>query len=124
VSARLIYPEGRTALAQANRLGRLTGRQLRVAVDWPVARDHYEVGVVDSMSRGQVHGVISPQTMSSTASLAIREHNLLSGPIQALLPGGHFGSTSCGDGRCGRNTRPDRPVDTLGDGNDVPDTQP
>jgi predicted nucleic acid-binding protein len=32
VSARLIYPEGRAALAQANRLGRLTGRQLRVAV--------------------------------------------------------------------------------------------
>jgi predicted nucleic acid-binding protein len=33
VSARLVYPEGRAALAQANRVGRLTGRQLRAAVN-------------------------------------------------------------------------------------------
>lgn len=33
VSARLVYPEGRAALAQAHRLGRLTARQLRAAVD-------------------------------------------------------------------------------------------
>lgn len=33
VSSRLVYPEGRAALALANRLGRLTGRQLRAAVD-------------------------------------------------------------------------------------------
>ncbi|MGH8774906.1 MAG: type II toxin-antitoxin system VapC family toxin [Jiangellaceae bacterium] len=32
VSVRLVYPEGRSALAQANRLGRLTARQLRAAV--------------------------------------------------------------------------------------------
>jgi predicted nucleic acid-binding protein len=32
VSARLIYPEARAALAQARRLGRLTARQLRGAV--------------------------------------------------------------------------------------------
>ena len=32
VSARLVYPEGRAALAQAQRLGRLTARQLRAAV--------------------------------------------------------------------------------------------
>jgi uncharacterized protein len=32
VSARLVYPEGRAALAQAHRLGRLTARQLRAAV--------------------------------------------------------------------------------------------
>jgi predicted nucleic acid-binding protein len=32
VSVRLAYPEGRAALAQAQRLGRLTSRQLRVAV--------------------------------------------------------------------------------------------
>lgn len=32
VSVRLIYPEGRAALAQAQRLGRLTARQLRDAV--------------------------------------------------------------------------------------------
>jgi hypothetical protein len=32
VSVRLAYPEGRAALAQAQRLGRLTARQLRVAV--------------------------------------------------------------------------------------------
>ena len=32
VSVRLAYPEGRAALAQAQRLGRLTVRQLRVAV--------------------------------------------------------------------------------------------
>jgi predicted nucleic acid-binding protein len=31
VSARLVYPEGRAALAQAHRLGRLTARQLRDA---------------------------------------------------------------------------------------------
>lgn len=33
VSSRLVYPEGRAALSQANRLGRLAGRQLRVAVN-------------------------------------------------------------------------------------------
>lgn len=33
VSARLVYPEGRAALAQAHRLGRLTTRHLRVAVE-------------------------------------------------------------------------------------------
>ena len=33
VSARLLYPEARAALAQAGRLGRLTSRQLRVAVN-------------------------------------------------------------------------------------------
>ncbi|MEY2430362.1 MAG: uncharacterized protein QOC92_87 [Acidimicrobiaceae bacterium] len=33
VSARLVYPEGRAALAQAHRLGRLTTRQLRSAVE-------------------------------------------------------------------------------------------
>ena len=38
VSSRLVYPEGRAALAQANRLGRLTGRQLRAAVNELVAR--------------------------------------------------------------------------------------
>jgi uncharacterized protein len=32
VSARLVYPEGRAALAQAHRLGRLTAVQLRAAV--------------------------------------------------------------------------------------------
>lgn len=32
VSARLVYPEARAALAQAHRLGRLTARQLRAAV--------------------------------------------------------------------------------------------
>ena len=32
VSVRLVYPEGRAALAQARRLGRLTARHLRAAV--------------------------------------------------------------------------------------------
>lgn len=32
VSTRLVYPEGRAALAQAHRLGRLTARQLRATV--------------------------------------------------------------------------------------------
>ena len=32
VSVRLVYPEGRAALAQAHRLGRLTARQVRGAV--------------------------------------------------------------------------------------------
>lgn len=33
VSVRLMYPEARAALAQAQRMGRLTGRQLRSAVE-------------------------------------------------------------------------------------------
>lgn len=33
VTSRLVYPEGRAALAQAHRLGRLTRRQLRSAVE-------------------------------------------------------------------------------------------
>lgn len=48
VSARLVYPEGRAALAQAHRLGRLTARQLRAAVGELEARyDQLDLVEVD-----------------------------------------------------------------------------
>lgn len=47
VSVRLVYPEGRAALARAKRLGRLTARQLRSAVtgleSLDAQLDHVEV---------------------------------------------------------------------------------
>jgi predicted nucleic acid-binding protein len=46
VSVRLVYPEGRAALAQAQRLGRLTVRQLRAAVREFEAR-YLELDVVE-----------------------------------------------------------------------------
>lgn len=46
VSARLVYPEGRAALAQAHRLGRLTARRLRAAVDELDAR-YEELDIVE-----------------------------------------------------------------------------
>lgn len=53
VGVRLVYPEGRAALAQAHRMGRLTARQLRDAVTELDSR--YEeldlVGVDDALAR-------------------------------------------------------------------------
>lgn len=46
VSVRLVYPEGRAALAQAHRLGRLTARQLRTAVEELTAR-YEELDIVE-----------------------------------------------------------------------------
>ncbi len=46
VSVRLVYPEGRAALAHAHRLGRLTSRQHRAAASELEAR-HDELDLVD-----------------------------------------------------------------------------
>jgi len=48
VSARVAYPEGRAALAHAQRLGRLTSRQLRIAVtDLDIWFDQVDVMEID-----------------------------------------------------------------------------
>ena len=48
VSVRLAYPEGRAALAQAQRLGRLSARQMRVAVtDLDTCFDEIDVIEID-----------------------------------------------------------------------------
>jgi len=58
VSVRLVYPEGRAALAQAQRMGRLSSRQLRTAVagleSLDRQLDHVEVSAPLAARAGQL----------------------------------------------------------------------
>jgi predicted nucleic acid-binding protein len=84
VSARLVYPEGRAALAQAHRLGRLTARQLRSVVDELDAR--YEeldlVEVDDGLARragqlAEVHGLRGYDAVHLAAADRLRGPDLV-----------------------------------------------
>jgi predicted nucleic acid-binding protein len=84
VSARLVYPEGRAALAHAHRLGRLTARQLRSVVDELDAR--YEeldlVEVDDGLARragqlAEVHGLRGYDAVHLAAADRLRGPDLV-----------------------------------------------
>lgn len=84
VSARLVYPEGRAALAQAHRLGRLTARQLRAAVDELDARyaELYFVEVDDLLARragefAEAHGLRGYDAVHLAAADRLRESELV-----------------------------------------------
>lgn len=84
VSARLVYPEGRAALAQAHRLGRLTARQLRVAVGELDAR-YGELDLVeidDGLARhagrlAGTHGLRGYDAVHLAAADRLREPDLV-----------------------------------------------
>lgn len=84
VSARLVYPEGRAALAQAHRLGRLTPRQLRAAVGELDAR-YGELDLVevdDQLARragqlAEAHGLRGYDSVHLAAADRVRDSDLV-----------------------------------------------
>jgi predicted nucleic acid-binding protein len=84
VSARLVYPAGRAALAHAQRLGRLTGRQLRAAVTELDSR--YEqfdlVEVDDTLTRhagqlAETHGLRGYDAVHLAAAHRVHDPDLV-----------------------------------------------
>ena len=84
VSVRLLYPEGRAALAQAQRLGRLTARQLRAAVAELEAR-YVELDLIeldDALARraghlAELHGLRGYDAMHLAAADRVRDPDLV-----------------------------------------------
>ncbi len=84
VSIRLVYPEGRAALAQAERLGRLTVRQLRAAVRELEAR-YQELELVeldDVLARraghlAELHGLRGYDAVHLAAADRVRDPDLV-----------------------------------------------
>ncbi len=84
VSTRLVYPEGRAALAQAQRLGRLTVRQLRAAVLELEAR-YQELDLVefdDVLARraghlAELHGLRGYDAVHLAAADRVRDPDLV-----------------------------------------------
>jgi predicted nucleic acid-binding protein len=84
VSSRLVYPEGRAALAQAHRLGRLTTRQLRDAVTEFDSR-YQELDLVDfddalARSAGdfaEAHGLRGYDAVHLAAANRVRDPDLV-----------------------------------------------
>ena len=84
VSVRLVYPEGRAALAQAQRLGRLTVRQLRAAVRELEARyqelDLVELDDVVARRAGhlaELHGLRGYDAVHLAAADRLRDADLV-----------------------------------------------
>ena len=84
VSVRLVYPEGRAALAQAHRLGRLSTRQLRAAVTELYSK--YEefdlVEVDDELARhsghlAEAHGLRGCDAVHLAAADRMRDPDLV-----------------------------------------------
>lgn len=84
VSIRLVYPEGRAALAHAQRLGRLTVRQLRAAVRELEAK-YQELDLVeldDRLARraghlAELHGLRGYDAVHLAAADRVREPDLV-----------------------------------------------
>ncbi len=84
VSIRLVYPEGRAALAQARRLGRLTARQLRAAARELEAR-YQELDLVeldDVLARraghlAELHGLRGYDAVHLAAVDQVRDPDLV-----------------------------------------------
>ncbi len=84
VGVRLVYPEGRAALAQAQRLGRLTVRQLRAAVREFEAR-YLELDLVeldDVLARraghlAELHGLRGYDAVHLAAADRVRDPDLV-----------------------------------------------
>lgn len=84
VSIRLVYPEGRAALAQAQRLGRLTVRQLRAAVRDLEAK-YQELDIVeldDGLTRhaghlAELHGLRGYDAVHLAAADRVRNPDLV-----------------------------------------------
>ena len=92
VSVRLVYPEGRAALAQAHRLGRLTARQLRAAVtELDSTYEEFDlVEVDDALARhagqlAEAHGLRGYDAVHLAAADRVRDPDLVVVGDEALL---------------------------------------
>jgi len=84
VSARLVYPEGRAALAQAHRLGRLTARQLRAAVtEFDSRYEEFDLVEVDDLlvrhagQLAEAHGLRGYDAVHLAAADRVRDADLV-----------------------------------------------
>ncbi|MDQ3391601.1 MAG: type II toxin-antitoxin system VapC family toxin [Actinomycetota bacterium] len=84
VSARLVYPEGRAALALAHRLGRLTARQLRAAVaELDSKYEEFDLVEVDDMLArraghlAEAHGLRGYDAVHLAAADRVRDPDLV-----------------------------------------------
>jgi len=84
VSARLVYPEGRAALALAHRLGRLTARQLRAAVaELDSKYEEFDLVEVDDMLArraghlADAHGLRGYDAVHLAAADRVRDPDLV-----------------------------------------------
>ncbi|MBA3984151.1 MAG: type II toxin-antitoxin system VapC family toxin [Acidimicrobiia bacterium] len=84
VSARLVYPEGRAALALAHRLGRLTARQLRAAVaELDSKYEEFDLVEVDDMLArraghlAEAHGLRGYDAVHLAAADRVRNPDLV-----------------------------------------------
>jgi uncharacterized protein len=84
VSARLVYPEGRAALAQAHRLGRLTARQLRAAAtELDSKYDEFDLVEVDDLlarhagQLAEAHGLRGHDAVHLAAAHRVRDPDLV-----------------------------------------------
>lgn len=84
VSVRLVYPEGRAALAQARRLGRLTARELRAAVtELDSKYEEFDLVEVDNeLARGaghlaEAHGLRGYDAVHLAAANRVRDSDLV-----------------------------------------------
>ena len=84
VSARLVYPEGRAALALAHRLGRLTARQLRAAVAQLDSKyEEFDLVEVDDMLArraghlAEAHGLRGYDAVHLAAADRVRDPDLV-----------------------------------------------
>lgn len=84
MSVRLVYPEGRAALAQARRLGRLTARELRAAVtELDSKYEEFDLVEVDNeLARGaghlaEAHGLRGYDAVHLAAANRVRDSDLV-----------------------------------------------
>ncbi len=84
VSARLVYPEGRAALALAHRLGRLTARQLRAAMaELDSKYEEFDLVEVDDMLArraghlAEAHGLRGYDAVHLAAADRVRDPDLV-----------------------------------------------
>jgi predicted nucleic acid-binding protein len=84
VSARLVYPQGRAALAQAQRLGRLTARQLRAAVTaFDSKYEEFDLVEVDDLlarhagQLAEAHGLRGDDAVHLAAAHRVRDPDLV-----------------------------------------------
>jgi uncharacterized protein len=84
VSARLVYPEGRAALSQAHRLGRLTARQLRsAATEFDSRYEEFDlVEVDDALARhagqlAEAHGLLGYDAVHLAAADRVGDADLV-----------------------------------------------
>lgn len=88
VSTRFVYPEARAALAQANRLGRLTGRQLRAAVrELDTRCDELDVVEIDEQLAHEAGDLAETHDLRGYDAVHLAAANRVADPDLVLVAG-------------------------------------